>query len=304
MAQFNERAEINCGAAFTARILKSENAPIHDDEKLGRIMPYVKSNGIRLAYERSGQGEPVLLIMGSSAGGHVWTMHQTPALNNAGYETITFDNRGVAGSDAPPGKYSLADMVADTKGLIEALDLGPCRIVGASMGAMIAQELAITAPHLVRCAVLIATRSRADAVRKAQWAADHALLESGIQLPASYAAIKSVLEMLSPKTLNDDSAAATWLEIFELSGGSSEKSNGQSWVDTCEDRREALRGISAPCRVVAFTDDLITPPHLAAEVAEAIPDCDFVEIPDCGHLGHLERPDEVNSAVIEFLAKY
>ena len=46
-----------------------------------------------------------------------------------------------------------------------------------------------------------------------------------------------------------------------------------------------------------------SPPHLCAEVAEAIPDCDYVEIGSCGHLGYLERPDEVNSAIIEFLDK-
>lgn len=59
-----------------------------------------------------------------------------------------------------------------------------------------------------------------------------------------------------------------------------------------------------PCRTIAFTDDLICPPHLVAEVADAIPGCDHVEIPDCGHLGNLERPDAVNAAIIEFLAKY
>src|ERR1700758_3596838 len=104
-------------------------------------MPYVFTNGIRLAYERSGRGERGLLIMGSSAGGRAWTMHQTPALAQAGYQAITFDNRGIPPSDVPPGRYSLADMVADTKGLIEALDAAPCRLVGVSMGALIAQEL-------------------------------------------------------------------------------------------------------------------------------------------------------------------
>ncbi|MDR3081209.1 MAG: alpha/beta hydrolase, partial [Streptomyces sp.] len=113
-------------------------------------MPHVFTNGIRLSYERSGRGERVLMIMGSSAAGRVWTLHQTPALNAAGYQTITVDNRGIAPSDIPPGKYTLDDMVADTQGLIEALDAAPCRIVGVSLGAMIAQELAIRAPHLVR----------------------------------------------------------------------------------------------------------------------------------------------------------
>ncbi|MDH6436335.1 pimeloyl-ACP methyl ester carboxylesterase [Streptomyces sp. SAI-144] len=262
-------------------------------------MPHVFTNGIRLSYERSGRGERVLMIMGSSAGGRVWTLHQTPALTKAGYQTITFDSRGIAPSDIPPGKYSLADMVADTKGLIEALDAGPCRIVGTSLGALIAQELAIGWPHLVRCAVLIGAKARSDAVRVALGRAERALLDSGVKLPAEYEAAMSVLQMLSPATINDDKAVSLWLETFRLSGG--EASPGQTWIDTDEDRRKALRDVAAPCRVIAFADDFVTPPHLSAEVADAIPECDYVEIPECGHFGYLERPDEVNKAIIEFL---
>ncbi|WP_405865898.1 alpha/beta hydrolase [Streptomyces sp. NBC_01515] len=262
-------------------------------------MPHVFTNGIRLSYERSGRGERVLMIMGSSAAGRVWSLHQTPALNEAGYQAITFDNRGVAPSDIPPGKYTLADMVADTKGLIEALDAAPCRIVGVSLGAMIAQELAISHPDLVRCAVLIATKSRSDTLRTALGTAERALTQSGMKLPADYQSAMSVLQMLSPATLRDDNAVSLWLETFRLAGA--ENSVGQSWINTDEDRRKALQDISAPCRVIGFSDDFVTPPHLAAEVAEAIPECDYVEIPDCGHFGYLERPTEVNSAIIEFL---
>ncbi|WP_405774645.1 alpha/beta fold hydrolase [Streptomyces sp. NBC_00859] len=266
-------------------------------------MPYMTSNGIRLSYQRLGQGDPVLLIMGSGAAGHVWTTHQTPALHAAGYETVIFDNRGIGASDAPPGMYSLAEMVADTKGLIESLELGPCRVVGTSMGAMIAQELASQFPHLVRSAVLIATRARSDATRRALTEADRALRESGVQLPPKYEAMRTVLEMLSPATLNNDTAAKSWLEIFELTGGG-RGGEGQAGVDRAGDRREVLRSITVPCRTIAFSDDLICPPHLVVEVADAIPGCDHVEIPSCGHLGNLERPDEVNAAIVEFLDKH
>jgi pimeloyl-ACP methyl ester carboxylesterase len=47
-------------------------------------------------------------------------------LKRAGYDAVTFDNRGVSPSGAPPGMYSLADLVADTVGLITALGIGPC----------------------------------------------------------------------------------------------------------------------------------------------------------------------------------
>ncbi len=267
-------------------------------------MPYVNINGVRLAYERSGRGERVLLIMGSGASGNVWTMFQVPALNQAGYETITFDNRGIAPSGAPPGMYTLAEMVADTTGLIEALDAGPCRLIGTSLGATIATEVAASRPDLVLSCVLIATRARADAIRRALSAADLALADGAVQLPAAYEAAMSVIQMFSPTTLNDDEAVSMWLDLFEMSARRRAVASGQAGVDIDSDKRETLRAITVPCRVIAFSDDTICPPHLGGEAADAIPDCDFVEIGSCGHLGYLEKPDEVNSAILEFLDKH
>ncbi|WP_235193119.1 alpha/beta fold hydrolase [Streptomyces viridochromogenes] len=267
------------------------------------ILPYVQSNGIQLSYEVSGSGANVLLIMGSGASARVWEMYQTPALNAAGYRTCAFDNRGIAPSEIPPGKYSLDDMVADTAGLIQALDLAPCHVVGVSLGALIAQELAVYQPQLVRSAVLAATKARSDRARRAQDAANRALRESGVELPRAYRAVKTAFDMLSPVTVDDDGAVAEWLDLFEYSGDGTATS-GQGWIDTGRDRRTELARVTVPCRVITFTDDRISPPHLGAEVAEAIPDCDLVELGDCGHLGYLERPEPFNQAVIEFLDKH
>jgi pimeloyl-ACP methyl ester carboxylesterase len=266
-------------------------------------MPYVSTNGIRLSYERSGSGEPVLMIMGQAAGGNVWRMNQVPALTQAGYEAITFDNRGVPPSDVPPGDYSLDDLVADTTGLIEAVGIAPCRIVATSLGGFVAATLATVRPDLVRCCVLMATRSRSDAFRRALSRGDGALAREGIQLPAGYDASMSVLQMFSPATLNDDAVVPMWLDVYEMSAGRRAAANGQAGIDLLSDRRDMLRTVPVPCRAIAFSDDLMCPPHLVAELAEAIPDCDYVEIRRCGHVGYLERPDEVNSAIIEFLDK-
>jgi pimeloyl-ACP methyl ester carboxylesterase len=266
-------------------------------------MPYVSNNGIRLAYERAGLGERVLMIMGQSAGGSVWSLHQLPALKKAGYEVITFDNRGVPPSDVPPGDYSLTDLVTDTEGLIEALDAGPCRLVGTSLGSLVAAELAARRPDLVTCCVLMALRARADVARRALNVAERALARSGIQLPPTYEAAISVLQMFSPDTVNDDAAMSMWLEIYEVARARRAAASGQDAIDLTLDRRDMLRTIQVPCRVIGFSDDLVCPPHLCAEAAEAIPDCDYVEIGSCGHVGYLERPVEVNSAIIEFLDK-
>jgi pimeloyl-ACP methyl ester carboxylesterase len=267
-------------------------------------MPYVLTNGIRLSYERHGRGERVLLIMGTAAGGRVWTMHQTPALVKAGYQAVTFDNRGIPPSDVPPGRYSLSDMVEDTRGVIEGLEAAPCRIVGVSLGAVILQELAIRWPELVSCAVLMATKSRSDAVRRAYGAAFRALAEDRVAIPKPLRPVLSALQMLSPRTLDDDQAVSLWLETFALFADDNLSASGQYWVDEDADQRPRLATIEAPCRVIAFSDDLVTPPHLGAEVADAIPDCDFIEVPDAGHYGYLERPDVVNQAIVEFLDKH
>jgi pimeloyl-ACP methyl ester carboxylesterase len=269
-------------------------------------VPHVFTNGIRLSFERHGRGERVLFIMGSSAGGRVWTLHQTPAVVAAGYQAITFDNRGIPPSEVPPGRYCLDDMVADTVGLIEAIGATPCRIVGTSLGAVIAQELAIRRPDLVRCAVLMSTKARSDPARLAHALAYRALTESGLRLPPEFRASVTAFEMLSPATLNDPRASAGWLDTLRHAAAAEPAGygGGQDWVDLTEDRRPGLRGIGAPCRVITFADDLVTPPHLGAEVAEAIPDCDLIEIADAGHFGYLERAAEVNSAILEFLAKH
>jgi len=266
-------------------------------------MSYVSVNGIRLAYERTGKGKRVLMIMGQAAGGNVWSMYQVPALTAAGYEVITFDNRGMPPSEVPPGGYLMADLVADTEGLIEALDIGPCRVVGASLGAFVATELAVQRPDLVTCCVLIALRARSDAFRRALSAGERALTREGVKLSAPYDAAISVLQMFSPATLNDDAAISSWLDIYEISAARREAASGQDTIELLADRRDALRVVPVPCRVIAFADDLMCPPHLCAEAAEAIPDCDYVEIGSCGHVGYLERPAEVNSAIIEFLDK-
>ncbi|MBM9510735.1 alpha/beta fold hydrolase [Actinacidiphila acididurans] len=267
-------------------------------------MPMIGTNGIQLSYQRAGSGDPVLFIMGSGASGRMWTMHQTPALVRLGYECITFDNRGIAPSDTPPGRYRLDDLLADTKGLIDGLGLGRCHLVGMSLGALVAQELALHHPETVRSAVLIATRGRADVMRAALRRAERALAESDVRLPPEYEAVVDVCQMLSPATLNDDDAMSTWLDVFELAGDREKRAAGQAWVDLESDRRALLRTVTVPCRVIAFTDDLMTPPHLGAEVAEAIPDCDYAEVAGAGHLGILERPAEVNELISAFLEKH
>jgi len=263
-------------------------------------MSFADVNGIKIAYDDTGSGEPVLLVMGTAASGRVWHLHQVPALTEAGYRVVTFDNRGV--SPAPPG-FRIDDLVADTAELIEQLGLGPCRVVGTSMGAQVAAELAVARPELVSQAVLMATRGRPDAMRAAMGKAERELRDSGIELPARYEAVLRAVQNLSPTTLNNDIKIQDWLDVFEMSPTVwTPGVRAQLHLDITESRLDAYRAIRVPCLVIGFADDLRLPPYLAREVAEVIPEARYVEIADCGHYGYLERPDEVNEALITFFA--
>jgi len=254
-----------------------------------------------LAYNDSGAGEPVLFIAGTGGAGRTWHIHQVPAFLAAGYRCITFDNRGIGDTENADG-FSTAQMVADTAALIERAVGGPVRVVAMSMGAFIAQELMLQRPDLVRQAVLMGTRGRLDDTRKAFRAADVALAESGVDLPASYAAKVRVLENFSPKTINSP-AVREWLEMFTaFPVRRTPGLRAQLTVVPTENRLPADRSISTETLVIGFADDVITPPALGREVGEALPRGRYVQIANAGHLGFLERPDPVNAAMLQFFA--
>ncbi len=258
---------------------------------------------INLAYDDQGSGEPVVFIAGRGGVGRTWHPHQVPAFLAAGYRVITFDNRGV-GATENAGGFTTQTMVADTAELIESLGAAPARIVGASMGSFIAQELMVSRPELVAAAVLIATRGRLDQARQFFHNAEAELFASGIQLPPAYDARARLLESFSRKTINDDAAVADWIAMF--STWPIKQTPGlrcQLEVAPTTNRLSAYRSIAAPVLVIGFADDIVTPPHLGREVADAIPNGRFLQIPDAGHLGFLERPQAVNAAALQFFGR-
>src|SRR4030043_975160 len=124
------------------------------------IMPLARLNGININYRAEGQGEPLVIIMGFTAGRSGW-MPQIPFFKKY-YRVITFDNRGAGKSDKPPGPFSPRMMADDTVRLMDLLGIEKAHIMGVSMGGMIAQELAINYPQRVMKLVLACTYACQD----------------------------------------------------------------------------------------------------------------------------------------------
>lgn len=264
-------------------------------------MPVVALNGINLSYQVDGEGDLVVLVMGTGSPGRVWHAHQVPALRAAGFRVATFDNRGIPPTDECASGMRLADLVGDTAALVESLG-GRAHVVGTSLGARVAQELALARPDLVSRVVLLATAGRDDPLQLALSRGERALHDQGVALPPEYHAAVSAVLNLSPATLRDPVAARDWLDVLEYAGPAAGKGvRAQLELDDFGDRLAAYRDITVPCLVVGFADDRVLPPHLAREVADAIPGARYEEVADAGHYGFLERPEAVNRLVVDFL---
>ena len=255
-----------------------------------------------LAYDDRGVGDAVLFIAGRGSLGRTWDPHQAPAFLASGYRVITFDNRGV-GATENASEFTVDTMVADTAALIEELDAAPVRVVGASMGAYIAQELILKRPELVSQGVLMAAAGRYDYTREFLVAAEHERVAWDPAPPPEVDAGVRLLQAVSRKTLTDETAATEWIDMFvkaptKLTPGL----DCQIDIYPKSDRLHAYRAITTPVLVIGFADDLLCPPHLGAEVANVLPNGRYLQIADAGHLGFLERPDVVNAAILSFFA--
>ncbi|MFC4948786.1 alpha/beta fold hydrolase [Pseudonocardia sp. GCM10023141] len=262
-------------------------------------MTFFTRDGVRLGYDVIGDGPLVLLVMGTGSPGRVWHLHQVPALVAAGYRVATLDNRGVAPSDECGSGFTMADMVGDVAALIELLG-APARLVGTSLGARIVAETALARPDLAVQAVMLAAHGRPDPLQERLTAGRRELHDRGIELPPGFAAAVAAQQNLSRRTLADRAAVTDWLEIFEFAAAQTGP-GVRAQLDLADsDRLADYRRITVPSLVVGFADDLMLPPYLAREVADAIPAARYVELADCGHYGYLERPDAVNELVLEF----
>lgn len=115
----------------------------------------VKANGIEIEYEIHGEGEPLVLISG--LGYSRWCWHRMVPELSKKFQVITFDNRGMGGTDRTAGPYTAELLAEDTAALLDALKVRKAHIVGLSMGGFVAQALALARPELFKSLTLIST---------------------------------------------------------------------------------------------------------------------------------------------------
>lgn len=116
-------------------------------------MPTIQVNDINLYYEIFGVGEPLLLIHGLGSSSRDWEMQVDVFAQN--YQVITMDVRGHGKSGKPPGPYSVPLFTEDTVKLLRAIKVCPAHILGISLGGMIALQLGISHPEVVKSMIIV-----------------------------------------------------------------------------------------------------------------------------------------------------
>jgi 3-oxoadipate enol-lactonase len=263
-------------------------------------MPTAEVNGQTLYYEVHGEGEPLLCVMGLSADTLAWLL-QLPAFS-ASYRTIVFDNRDVGQSSLAAGPYEIADMARDALALADALGLDSFHLLGVSMGGAIAQEVALAAPERVRTLTLAVTFPAGGA-----WARKLSEVWAERVTKVSREAHVDELMLLNfSETFFEDEQGVAWVRGMMLQHPHPQPPEAFiRQLDACgrHDARERLPSLRMPTHVIGAEHDILVPVWKSRELAELIPDAQLTVLAGSPHGANVERAEEFNRAVLDFIAE-
>jgi pimeloyl-ACP methyl ester carboxylesterase len=265
-------------------------------------MPLASVGSHALYYEIHGDGPglPLLLVAGLGGASQGWLPLQVPEFAQR-HRCVPFDHRGVGQSEDPGGAFSTADLADDAAALLDALGIARAHVLGAFMGGMVAQELALRHPARVARLVLVGTWARPDAKRRMLIAKWKAMVGHG--LPREVIAWERMLWTLSDETLEQSDLVHPMLQGYLRDGFPMSDATFVRQCDAClrHDALERLPGIPHPTLVICGQEDGLTPPKLAKELVAAMPDAHLVSIPHAGHLVMAEAAKRFDEIVLQFL---
>ena len=264
-------------------------------------MPLAERDGAWLHWRGAGpfDAEPVLMIMGLGGSGRMWWRLE-PHLAGRWW-LLLIDNRGTGDSDRVSGPLTMAGMAADAVAVLDAAGVDSAHVVGASMGGMIAQNLALDHRDRVRSLVLACTtaggRAGAPPWRLLAASALRPVLGPGrtfgLVAPALYAARtrreqpERVREDLAVRVADATPPATVYAQLAAAAR---------------HDTRARLRELAdLPVTVLHGAEDALVPVQRGRELAEAIPGARLIELPETGHLLSTDAEAEVAAALRDHL---
>ena len=262
-------------------------------------MPVVeRPDGARIAWEADGPEDApaVLLIMGLAYPAAMW-FRLVPALAER-YRVIRVDNRGAGHTgDVPGAPYTVETMAGDCLAVLDAAGVDAAHVVGISMGGLMAQEIALTAPERVLSLCLTATHPGiAHAVVNPDAMA--MLMKRGEMTPQE-AAEASVPYNYAPAT-SRERIEEDWAVRFPLAA-TNEGYLAQAMGTSQWDGFDRIDGITARTLVLHGELDALVPPENGRVIAERIPGAELVLVPDANHVLMTDQPEQVAKVLLDWL---
>jgi pimeloyl-ACP methyl ester carboxylesterase len=257
----------------------------------------INANDLDIYVEQVGQGPDVLLIGGLGDTVESWQF-QLDGLADR-YRLTAFDNRGAGRTAMPEGPVSVEAMADDAAAVLRAFDIGPAHVAGFSGGSIIAQELALRHPELVRSLVLQSTWPVWDAYLRAWARFVRRLLEVA---PSKRAFLEDFfLDIYTARAHNDGTVDQIIEEVLAFPHKQATE-DVQAFLDAFADHdtSDRLPQIAAATLVLAGGRDSTSRPEVCRAVAELIPGARFEVMEEEAHQPFQEVPDEWNARVDTF----
>jgi 3-oxoadipate enol-lactonase len=257
----------------------------------------VEANGLEIYVEQVGHGPDVLLIGGLGDTVESWQF-QLDGLADR-YRMTAFDNRGAGRTAMPDGDVTLEMMADDAAGVLRALDIRGAHVAGFSGGSIIAQELALRHPDLVRSLVLQSTFAAIDTYLRTWVQFVLALMEHA---PSERAFLEGFfLDIYTARAHNDGTVAQLIDEVLAFPH-KQRIEDVQRFLDAFlrHETGDRLAQIAVPTLVLAGGLDSIVRPELGRAVAELIPGARYEVLEEECHQPFQEVPDEWNGYVDAF----
>jgi len=253
-------------------------------------------NGTDLYYEVTGKGQPLAFIHGLGDSTQTW--EKQVAFFSSTYKVVTFDVRGHGRSDKPAGPYSIPLFAEDTAGLLRSLQLAPAHVVGLSLGGMIAFQLAVSEPGLLRTMTIVnsgpAMILRTLRQRYEIWRRLFLIRVLGM---------KAMGKFLGERLLPEPEQA----ELRRLVAERIAQNDKRAYLDSTRalvgwSVAEHLGSISCPTLVISADQDY-TPVALKEAYVAQMPRAELVVIKNSRHVTHMDQPEEFNKVLLAFLSK-
>ena len=247
--------------------------------------------------EQVGQGPDILLIGGLGDSVESWQL-QLHLLSDR-YRLTAFDNRGAGRTAMPGGKVSVEMLADDAAGVLRALGIASAHVAGFSGGSVIAQELALHHPALVRSLVLQSTWAMMDRYYRTWLLFVRWLLEVA---PSERAFLEGFFLDIYTARSHNDGTVDRFIEEVLAFPHKQKTEDVQAFLDALvdHDTTERLGGITAPTLVLAGGRDSACRPELCRVVAERIPRARFEVLEEEAHQPFQEVPREWNALVESF----